>query len=121
MDTNERIIKWFLTGDVGTSSEAIVAQMTGIETSRAGVGDHPHNGGDFGRCHKLLEAIPEFLPRLKEMAGRSPEWAALVEHWEELTLMCQASEMMSKRMAQILAAVKNKRGVDLGNGATLYA
>lgn len=121
MDTRDQIIKWFLTGDVGTSSEAIVAQMTGIQTSRAGVGDHPHDGGDFERCHQLLEAVPEFRPRIKEMADRSPEWAALVEHWEELTSKCQAGERLSQRIKEVLATVKNKRGVDLGNGATLYA
>jgi len=117
---HERIINWFVTGNTGVSSEAIVAQMMGIKTGRTW-GDHPHDSGDFGRCYKLLEAVPEFKARISEMAARSNEWAALVEHWDELTELYAADGTCYERMREIFAAVKDKKGVDLGNGVTVYA
>jgi hypothetical protein len=117
---HERIINWFVTGDTGVSSEAIVAQMMGIETGRTW-GDHPHDCGDFGRCYKLLEAVPEFKPRINEMAKRSNEWAALVEHWDELTELYATDGKCYERMKEIFATVKDKKGVDIGNGVTIYA
>lgn len=122
MDTNEKIIKWFVRGDTGVSSEAIVSQMTGNDASRSGFGDHPHDGDDFGRCYKLLEAVPEFKERINEMAKRSSEWSALVNCWDELTKLCITdSDDFYKRMREILDSVKDKKGVDLGNGITIYS
>ena len=116
----KKIIKWFVTGNIGSSSKAIVAQLMGIYAKR-NWGDHPHDSGDFGRCYKLLEAVPEFKPRIKEMAVRSNEWAALVEHWDELTELYANDGKCYERMKEILSTVKEKKGVDLGNGITVYA
>ncbi len=120
MNTDEEIIRWFVTGDVGVSSKAVVAQMTGSKTRRDGFGDHPYDNGDFGRCHKLLEAVPKFKVRIEEMSGRSPEWAALVAHWDELTKLYLSGEKMSSRITQILDAVPGKNGADIGSGVTIY-
>lgn len=82
--------------------------MTGFKTTRWG-SDYPHDSGDFGRCHRLLEAVPEFMVRIEEMAQRSPQWAALVEHWDELTkLYLSGGDSMYERMRQILAKAPNK-------------
>ena len=119
MDTKERIIRWFLLYDTGISSKAMVSQMTGFNTGRQW-SDHPRDGGDFGRCLSLLEAVPEFMVRIEEMAQRSPQWAVLVEHWHELTQhYLSGREGMYERMSQILAKAPNKNRIDLGNGAAI--
>lgn len=42
------------------------------------------NIGYIMRCRKLLAAVPEFRPRLGEMASVSPVWAVLVQEWDAL-------------------------------------
>jgi hypothetical protein len=47
----------------------------------------PYDPDDFGRCHRLLEAVPEWRARLHEVAAKHPKWAKLVEAWPELTAL----------------------------------
>lgn len=43
---------------------------------------YPHDPDDLNRCLLLLNLIPEWAPRIREMAQHSQEWAALVSSWE---------------------------------------
>jgi hypothetical protein len=83
MNTEKQLIKWFISGNTGISSIAITAQMTGNDTGRD-FSDYPLDSADFGRCYKLLQAVPEFRQRISEMAERSPQWAILSKNWDEL-------------------------------------
>lgn len=47
----------------------------------------PYDPDDFGRCHRLLEAVPEWRGRLHEVAAKHQQWAKLVEAWPELTAL----------------------------------
>lgn len=120
MDTKDKIIQWLLSDDTGESSKAIVAQMTGVKKTDDW-GDHPTDGFDFGRCHRLLVAVPEFMVRIEEMAQRSSQWAVLVKHWHELTQLYQAhlKKTLSKRMDEILSMATDEDMADLGNGAAI--
>ena len=60
----QRALYWALSGDTGISSEAIARHMTG---SAPGNYSPPSDMSDRGRCIRLLELIPEWIPRLKEM------------------------------------------------------
>jgi hypothetical protein len=60
----QRALFWALSGDTGISSEAIAKHMTGYAPVRM---SPPSDSSDRGRCIRLLELIPEWLPRLKEM------------------------------------------------------
>lgn len=83
MSIQERVIKWLLSGDTGSSSKAICAHMIG-----SGSGDgysYPSDPSDLGRCLRLLELIPEWKPRIAEMAQYSPGWAGLLAEWDVLT------------------------------------
>jgi hypothetical protein len=73
-------MEWIVGRDRGLSSEAIWARMMGVP----GQTYHPHDAGDFGRCARLLDAVPEWRPRMGNMAALSPEWKALVDIWDEL-------------------------------------
>jgi len=43
--------------------------------------DYPRDPADLCRCLKVSPSAPE------HMRGRSPEWAALVDHWDELAAL----------------------------------
>jgi hypothetical protein len=61
----QRALFWALSGDTGSSSEAIARHMTGNnQNSFAGP---PSDSSDRGRCIRLLELIPEWIARLGEM------------------------------------------------------
>lgn len=51
----------------------------------AGHVDHPHDPADLKRCidYCRQQGITTAILR-KRMAGRSPEWDALLPHWNEL-------------------------------------
>ena len=78
---HKAIAEWAMSGTTGASAEAIASNLTGIGKKR---GDYPHDGGDFGRCERLLDMVPELRPRLHEMAGVNKYWAALIPRWEEI-------------------------------------
>lgn len=61
----QRALFWALSGDTGTSSEALCAHMTGNPSTR--YAGPPSDASDRGRCIRLLELIPEWIPRLNEL------------------------------------------------------
>lgn len=73
------IATWAL-GGTGASSKCIARHMMGLSTD----GSYPLDGGDFGRCEALLDAVPELRQRLPEMAEVNRYWSALVPRWEEI-------------------------------------
>lgn len=63
----QRALFWALSGDTGSSSEALCAYMTSNPSGKWYAGP-PSDMADRGRCIRLLELIPEWIPRLPEMA-----------------------------------------------------
>lgn len=80
----QRAATWIVSRDTGTSSQTIWSVMMGAEPAHA---SEPSDPDDFGRCYRLLKLIPEWKPRLSEVAARYPVWTALVAHWDELTAL----------------------------------
>ena len=80
---------WLLRGERGVSSNAIADTLTHGE-SRRHAGDYPRDPDDFRRCELLLRAVPAMRADLHRMATQGPEWAALVEHWDEVVAMLEA-------------------------------
>lgn len=77
---------WFSSDDTGLSSQYLASVLSDrglIENN------HPHDPTDFGRCVRLLDAVPELrakLPRLSDVKhGRV--WTAIYEYWAELELL----------------------------------
>lgn len=79
--------EWLLSGDNGTSSETILAVMTGSSTRYA---DIPYDNDDFGRCYRLLRLFPQWRARLPEVAQRYPAWGPMVAAWDELSALWEA-------------------------------
>ncbi|MFC5353578.1 hypothetical protein [Azospirillum himalayense] len=109
---DSKVLDWFIYGETGTSSRTMAMHLTG----RKGKGrsfSHPSDGGDLGRCLKLLEFVPELRARLPQMAEVSPYWSALVARWDELE-RCHRDDPKSiyPLMRSILDPVEKKdRGV----------
>jgi hypothetical protein len=99
---NDAVISWLRSGERGLSSERIVEVMEGLPdgtiTGRW-LSRHPCDPADLRRCILLVEMVPIYRERLGEMAPTSPVWAALIEHWDELTTL-----------------LRQEIGADLGHG-----
>jgi hypothetical protein len=79
----ERAQGWILNGQVGMSAKAIYCQMTGNTDKDRW--NYPHDPDDLNRCLLLLDLIPEWKPRMIEMAQRGPAWKGLAENWESIS------------------------------------
>lgn len=105
----ERAAAWLADeSGVGDSSLTIYEVMTGerrvprtssmIHDAMAGKRlyfgswDAPHDADDFGRCARLLELVPEWVPRLGEVAGAYPPFRRLIRCWPELTALYERGE-----------------------------
>ena len=85
----DRRIRWLALHDNGISSETIANVMCGLSLDGR-FGSYPADADDFGRCHRLLCLYPEWRARLNEVARISPQWAALVDRWDEIVAAYQA-------------------------------
>lgn len=107
------IATWALGRSTGASATCIARHMMGLKTD----GSYPHDGGDFGRCETLLDAVPEFRERLSEMADLNDYWARLVPRWDEI----RASKDKYCLIQSIVRPVEDKdpKHVRLGEGVSM--
>lgn len=78
MDMKDKVLGWFGTGWVGSSSKAMALASCGAP----GLKDHPYDPGDLNRCLLFLEAVPEARQHMDKVAALSPIWARLVQDWD---------------------------------------
>lgn len=116
----KRALAWSRGNDTGSSSKAMARILAGEKVRDPA---YPSDGGDLGRCLRLLEAIPEWKSRLGEVAAAGPEWAALVAHWDELAALHKTDDgkAIYARMKAILDPIEatNPNLIKLGGGASL--
>lgn len=117
---DSKVLDWFVSGETGRSSETMAARLTG-RTPPGHPFNHPSDGGDLGRCLKLLDAVPELRERLPDMADVSPYWAALVERWDDLetayhtkgadvyALMCSVLDPVEEKDRRVVRLGPNVR------------
>ena len=77
------LLLWLAGGNRGISSNSIVQHLTGVPACRYGI-DIPHDPDDLDRCLQLLDEVPLLRCLLPKMATASPEWAELIERWNEI-------------------------------------
>lgn len=82
LNETQRADWWIEHGEIGLSSRTIWTRLTGRPVFEV---NHPHDPDDFERCHKLLEAVPEWKTQLDKLRTLSPQWNNLVEKWHVLT------------------------------------
>lgn len=109
----EKLADWFIKGDVGNSSEAIV--LVGLGLPRIAPGAHPYDPSDLNRCIKLLEAVPELRKVIPLMAQFGPIWKQISDNWDllESTLRDEKSKAYSRKEGALItyALLKKYRGV----------
>lgn len=96
------LAQWLTGRDTGASSKAIAYFMMG---ARGVYCPHPLDPSDFGRCYRLMQLIPEFRTNLWMMRGVSPQWTALIDHWEELEALYE-EELPFDRAPKLYARMK---------------
>ena len=109
--------EWIRSGEHGLSSLAILnhlvpGAMPHLEPTR----DYPRDPSDFARCRKLLDAVPELVPLLPNMAEVSSVWAGLVGNWqflcgymdEENPHWRETSHLCAKTYCQMRAIIEGK-------------
>jgi hypothetical protein len=77
----DKILQWYVTGQRGSSSEAMAACFAGIQSGNT---SHPYDPADFNRCLLFLAAVPEARENMQELFRLSPQWMKLVSRWDEL-------------------------------------
>lgn len=80
-------LTWILGSDTGVSSKTIFSALSeryGAKARSRSLPDIPSDPSDFGRCFRLLEAIPAWRSRLGEVAAKYPKWQAMADAWDEL-------------------------------------
>lgn len=82
--------RWISSGEVGASSSALAYHLcyslnpSSIWTDEASAVDHPLDWSDFGRCIKMLDAIPQLRPELHVTRWMSPAWALIGKSFDRL-------------------------------------
>ncbi|MTC72330.1 hypothetical protein [Providencia sp. wls1914] len=71
---------WLSSDDTGASSKYMASILSGqFSVSH----NYPWDPSDFGRCIRLLEAVPELESELHKMKACSPQWSAVVDNWDK--------------------------------------
>lgn len=80
--------RWFAGYDTGNSSLTIADCFCNIPGGSMDLNKSlPRDADDFGRCVRLLDAMPKWRARLSHVAKTSPEWEPLINEWEQLERM----------------------------------
>lgn len=121
------IVKWLGGNDTGSSSKTIALTALG-EMPDGATYQYPHDGDDFGRCYRLLQAAPEAKAGLDRLAkDGGAYWAALAARWDEIeaahlrNLTPPTTGAVSALMRSILRPLQDQDGriVRLGDGASM--
>lgn len=103
-----RLGTWLRGYDTGVSSETMAAVYLG---AREGDFDAPHDAGDFGRCYRLLAAVPEVrtaFPRIKQLI---PSFAGVIENWAELADLYERGQDARKEFSALLASSRRPAAI----------
>lgn len=75
------IIRWFANGETGMSSKAMACAASGVDPTMK---SHPCDPADLNRCIKLVDQVPDVKSQFPTIAKMSPQWAAVIQHWDRL-------------------------------------
>lgn len=110
-DAYKKALEWVLSGDTGVSSKTILSACMGVKNGSVFGNDVPRGPSDFGRCYRLLEAVPEIKSEFKKMAAIVPKFGPYIEAWEELEAMYTSGDnKMRDRMREIWESIHDKDG-----------
>ncbi|WP_454751628.1 hypothetical protein [Cupriavidus necator] len=110
-DAMRRLGNWILHGDTGVLSETMAAIAVGADTMKGdGWGpDAPHDPSDFGRCYKLVQAVPEIRATFPRIAELVPTFAGILREWDALCAIYQR-DLPARRSDELYEMIKALRG-----------
>lgn len=71
---------WLACDDVGMSARYMASVISGEFYSEPA---WPHDADDFGRCVRMLDAIPAMRSGMQKMRICSPQWSRLISFWDD--------------------------------------
>lgn len=83
-DAMMRLIEWLFADDTGVSSKSMAAIALGVPKRDCFGYSAPHDPADFGRCYRLVLAVPEIIDAFPAIARRIPKFAGILKNWGEL-------------------------------------
>lgn len=101
--------KWLRGPDTGASSETLCRALAhGPDVVHQRI-DVPRDASDFGRCCRLLKAIPGWRDRIGEMRHLA-DWAPLVDAWDDLERLYEEKlhTELNSRLRTIEAALRKE-------------
>jgi hypothetical protein len=88
---SEAACDWLDGYDRGNSSDALFSVCTGV-TVGSGTKSLPRDLADLGRCVRAAASVPEIGANLARAKSMGPDWASLVDEWENLGQLVAAKD-----------------------------
>lgn len=82
--TGMGLTAWLASDDVGMSSKFMASVLSGKFQAEFAI---PYDPDDFGRCVRMIQAVPELEPLIGEMRKHGPMWTAVADKWERWSEM----------------------------------
>jgi hypothetical protein len=93
---------WMQSDDTGLSSRYLAISLTGRCAPKL---DWPHDADDFGRCVRMLDAVPELRERLGMLEHAPDPWPRLWARWAEAEALYRAGQ--GKELNDLIREVVN--------------
>lgn len=104
---------WLVSDDTGISSKTMAAIALGA-TGEGLDTDAPYDPGDFGRCLRLVSAVPELRASFDRIAAVEPRFAGILENWDELEAIYRR-DLSTGKSKELYERIKTLRGDRLEN------
>lgn len=81
---------WLISGDTGISSETMAGIALGATPTPGNwrsEGDAPHDPSDFGRCYRLVKAVPSIRDDFGAIGKAVPAFAGILREWDALCVI----------------------------------
>jgi hypothetical protein len=102
-----KIANWLLSNDTGLSSETMAAIALGA-TARHGF-NAPHDPADFGRCYRLVKAVPEVRLAFPRIAKKVKPFSGIIREWDALCALYER-DLPTGRSDELYRRIKELRG-----------
>lgn len=114
-DAARRVIAWMVAGDSGISSETMASIALDVEKKDSFGLRPPSDPSDFGRCYRLVMAVPEIIDVFPHIARKVPKFKGILDNWDELCALYERdlskkkSVEMYNRMKELLGETHRAR------------
>jgi len=110
-DLAMKVLQWQATGRVGVSSATMASIALGMDQNfYHSYFNPPWDPADLTRCMKLVEFIPEIRDHFPAIAEKCPEFAPILDNWDELIEMVKREWAAGDRAPETYARMKELLG-----------